>query len=222
MTIVLKALPRHQLIMLFFLIALCTVVELVLQLQEAGVIQTPRLRANLVDYAGFWPGLLYGWTPNYTAQPYVMFVSYAFIHAGLSHLISNMAVLYVLGRLVLQRVGGLGFGALYTASAMGGAGLFALLAREVSPMVGASGAVFGLAGGLLAWNYVDRFWAKRRLWPVLWIALGLVVLNIVHWWSTGGHLAWEAHLGGFLSGWVAALLIDPRSDPGGGEAADPS
>jgi membrane associated rhomboid family serine protease len=27
----------------------------------------------------------------------------------------------------------------------------------------------------------------------------------------GGQLAWETHLGGFVMGWIAALLIDPRS-----------
>lgn len=175
-----------------------------------GVFSGARLRATSVEYLGFWPGLLHGWTPNYPAQPYTMFASYAFLHAGPSHLLSNMVALYVLGVWVLDRVGPWGLLLLYGAAVLGGAGLFALTARGGAPMVGASGAVFGLAGGLLAWNYVDRFSARQRLWPVMGIALGLVGLNIVHWWSTDGHLAWQAHLGGGLAGWVAAFLIDPR------------
>jgi membrane associated rhomboid family serine protease len=35
-------------------------------------------------------------------------------------------------------------------------------------------------------------------------------LNIVLWWAMDGQLAWETHLGGFITGWIAAMLIDPR------------
>jgi membrane associated rhomboid family serine protease len=38
----------------------------------------------------------------------------------------------------------------------------------------------------------------------------LIALNLVMWWAMGGHLAWQTHLGGFIGGWVLALLIDPR------------
>ena len=30
-------------------------------------------------------------------------------------------------------------------------------------------------------------------------------------WALGGQLAWQTHLGGFIAGWVLAILIDPRS-----------
>lgn len=191
-----------------------------MQLGLWEVFPLARFRATCIEYLGFWPGLLAGWTPNYASQPYTMFVSYAFVHAGPSHLVSNMIAIYVLSGWVLDRVGARGFLLLYGLAALGGAGLFTLLAESFRPMVGASGAVFGLAGGLLAWNYVDRFSAQRRLSPVLWIALGLVALNIVHWWSTRGQLAWQTHLGGFAAGWIAALLIDPRSAPGRSDPAD--
>lgn len=205
----------------YLLIGLCCGIELMIQMGTWGVVPLARFRATCIEYLGFWPGLLAGWTPNYTAQPYTMFVSYAFVHAGPSHLLGNMLAIYVLSQAVLKRVGAWGFLALYGLAALGGAGLFTLLADSFRPMVGASGAVFGLAGGLLAWNYIDRFSAQRRLMPVLWIAIGLVALNIVHWWSTQGQLAWETHLGGFMTGWVAALLIDPRSKPEEGTVADP-
>ena len=77
-------------------------------------------------------------------------------------------------------------------------------------MVGASGALFGLAGGLLAWAYIDRFSAAQTLWPVLRVMLFLIALNLAMYWALDGLLAWQTHLGGFLVGWVAALLIDPR------------
>jgi len=94
---------------------------------------------------------------------------------------------------------------------IGGAAGFGLLADALSPMVGASGALFGLAGALLAWDYVDRFVGEYALWPVARAVLLLVGLNIVLWWAMNGLIAWETHLGGFVISWVAALIIDPRS-----------
>ncbi|MDC1399675.1 rhomboid family intramembrane serine protease [Yoonia sp.] len=78
-------------------------------------------------------------------------------------------------------------------------------------MVGASGALFGLIGGLLAWTYVDRFTYNEGLWPIARAVLILVALNLVLWWAMDGQLAWQTHLGGFIAGWVVALLIDPRA-----------
>lgn len=162
------------------------------------------------DYAGFWPGLLRSWTPNYPSQPYMMFLSYGFLHASWSHLLVNMITLYSMGRAVLDRVGLWGFTLLYVASILGGAAGFGLLANTLNPMVGASGALFGLIGGLLAWSYVDRFTFREALWPVARAALILIALNVVLWWVMDGHVAWQTHLGGFICGWVAALMIDPR------------
>jgi len=93
---------------------------------------------------------------------------------------------------------------------LAGALIFGLLARSTQPMVGASGGLFGLAGAVLAWSYIDRFNAQLRLWPVAWMILFLIALNLVLWWAMDGLLAWQTHLGGFIGGWVAALLINPR------------
>ena len=92
---------------------------------------------------------------------------------------------------------------------MGGAAGYALLSDSFSPMVGASGALFGLAGAILAWDYVDRFALQDRLWPVARAVALLIALNVALYFAMGGMLAWEAHLGGFVAGWIAALLIDP-------------
>lgn len=202
---------------LFGLIALCTGIEAALSLADAGLIGPARLRRLAYDYGGFWPGLLNGWTPNYTAQPWAMFLSYGFLHGGLAHLAVNMITLWSLGEAVLDRVGARGFALLYMAALLGGGAGYALLANSPTPMVGASGALFGLAGGLLAWTYVDRFTLRDRLWPVARAALLLLALNLVLWWVMKGQLAWETHLGGFVAGWVAALLIDPRAVGGQGK-----
>lgn len=195
---------------LIVVIVLCCLVEGLLQLADWGLIGSVRLRSVSYEYAGFWAGLLQSWTPNYPSQPYVMFLTYGFLHGGLLHLIVNMVTLWSLGLAVLDRVGVRGFLLLYIASLFGGAAGFALLASTLAPMVGASGALFGLAGGLLAWGYVDRFTLRQALWPVARAAGLLLLMNVVMWWALNGQLAWETHLGGFITGWLAAMLIDPR------------
>ena len=196
---------------LIAIIVICCLVEGLLQLADWQIITVARLRSLAYEYGGFWAGLLQSWSPNYPSQPYVMFLTYGFLHGGLLHLAVNMVTLWSLGQAVLDRVGVRGFILLYTASLLGGALGFALLASTLAPMVGASGALFGLAGGLLAWGYVDRFTLHEALWPVARAAGLLLTLNLVMWWALNGQLAWETHLGGFITGWLAAMLIDPRA-----------
>lgn len=206
---------------LVVLIVLCSGIEGILQLTDLGVIgaaQWRSLRGLVYDYGAFWPGLLGDWAPNYAAQPWVMFLSYGLLHGGLSHLLVNMLTLWSLGTAVLARVGVRGFMLVYLGAQAGGGLAFALLAQPFPPMVGASGALFGLAGAVLSWNYVDRYTHRERLWPVANAAVGLVVLNLLLWWAMSGQLAWETHLGGFVTGWIMALLADPR--PRDGDAGD--
>lgn len=198
-------------LVLWGLLVVPIVIEGVLSAADLGLVEPARLRRIVYDYGGFWPGILGSWQPNYALQPAVMFLSYGFLHTGPAHLLVNMITLWSLGRAALARVGGWRFCLLYLLSILGGAAGFALLSETVRPMVGASGALFGLAGALLAWNYVDRFAERVSLWPVARVAALLLLLNLVMWGAMGGLLAWQTHLGGFLAGWVAALLLDPRA-----------
>ena len=91
-----------------------------------------------------------------------MFISYSFLHAGLGHLIGNMLALAFLGQRAVERVGRGGFALLYVASMLGGGLAFGLLAHTAAPMIGASGAVFGLAGGWVVWHWQDLRAAPDR------------------------------------------------------------
>jgi membrane associated rhomboid family serine protease len=42
------------------------------------------------------------------------------------------------------------------------------------------------------------------------VAAFLIAMNVTMYWALDGLLAWQTHLGGFISGWILALLIDPR------------
>ncbi|MEM1300949.1 MAG: rhomboid family intramembrane serine protease [Pseudomonadota bacterium] len=93
-------------------------------------------------------------------------LTYGFLHGGPGHMAVNVLTPWSLGRAVTDRVGIRGFAILCCALILAGAAASGLIAETFQPMVGASGPLCGLAGGLLAWNYVDRFTFREGLWPV--------------------------------------------------------
>jgi len=200
-------------LVVWVLIGICVGTELFLTGADWGVYGSPRWRPLAYQNGGFWIGLLGDWKPNFQWQPVTMFATYGFLHSGLTHLIVNMFTLFTLGTIIVGRIGQRRFAALYLASIVGGGVGFAILSNAPQPMVGASGALFGLMGALSAWEYVDRFTAEEKLWPVLRLVLILIAFNLILWWAMNGQLAWETHLGGFVFGWIFANLIDPRSRP---------
>jgi membrane associated rhomboid family serine protease len=192
-----------------WLVGLTCLAEVVLTLAEAGGLGGLGLRRWLVLHGAFWNGLLADWEAIYPFQRELMFVTYALLHGGLLHLIGNMVAVLALGGIVVARIGQKGFLFLYVISAIGGAAGFALLSSSETPMVGASGAVFGLIGAWKFWEWQMRRHLGSPMTPLLQFMLGLVVLNVVLWLALSGLLAWEAHLGGFIAGVVFAAIVTP-------------
>lgn len=135
-----------------------------------------------------------------------------FLHSDFMHIIFNMWALWLFGPTLERRFGTLSFASLYLAAGLNGAALFHLVGRT-GPAVGASGAIFGLFGALLAASYRQRHTPAGRavfgqlmLLLVLNLSLPLIVPRI----------AWEAHLGGLVAGFVLAAVWDrmPRRVPG--------
>jgi rhomboid protease GluP len=196
----------------------CILPELALLGADLGLWGSPRWRGIAYAHGAFWVGLLHGWRPNYAGQPAAMFVTYGFLHGGLVHLLFNTVTLVSLGAAVIARVGQARFLVLYGTALLGGGAGFALLSRAPQPMVGASGALFGLAGALVAWAAAEaaagergaaaraRALARGLVWP----AALLVALNLVMFLAASGALAWEAHLGGFVVGLALAPLLARR------------
>jgi membrane associated rhomboid family serine protease len=193
------------------IMAICICVEAVLQLADYDIIDVFRLRRLAYENGGFWPGLLQDWTPNYALQPVAMFLTYGFLHGGLLHLTVNMLTLYSLGSAVADRVGELRFLVIYVASILGGAIGFGLLAPTLRPMVGASGALFGLAGAIVAWDFLEQMGQGEVPVRTLRVLAFLVALNLILWWAMDGQLAWETHLGGFIAGALAGTAFARRS-----------
>ncbi|MFO8127313.1 rhomboid family intramembrane serine protease, partial [Yoonia sp.] len=192
---------------LLCIIVVCVVAEAVLQGADHGLWGSTHWRGTAYQDGGFWPGLLDNWQPKYPGQPVVMFASYGFLHGGALHLLVNMITLASLGLLVIERVGQWRFALIYTLSLLGGAVGFAVLSSTMQPMVGASGALFGLVGALTGWEYTARRQMRAGIGPVLRVVGLLILLNLVMYWAMSGGLAWQTHLGGFLAGWAASLWL---------------
>ena len=182
------------------LIALCVGIELALQLSDRGWLLRPGLRALAYEYGAFWAPLLRGWQPNYALQPWTMFASYALLHGGLWHLVFNMVTLWSLGLALAREDGAWGMAGLLAAGVLGGGVAHGLLSTAPNPMVGLSGGLFGLMGGLVWLRLRDAVAGRMTFGPVWRIVLVLVAINLVTWWALDGRLAWEAHLGGTLAG----------------------
>lgn len=136
------------------------------------------------------------------SQPWTI-VSAMFIHDGIFHILFNMLTLYFFGMYVLALVGETRFFLVYFIGGIVGNALFMLLAPG-QIAVGASGAIFAL-GGVLA-VLVPRL--KVMIFPIpvpvdLWISIliSFFVLIVV----TG--VAWQAHLGGLLTGLAAGYIF---------------
>jgi membrane associated rhomboid family serine protease len=148
--------------------------------------------------------------------------TYQFLHGGWDHLIGNMVVLVLVGRLVECAVGSGRFILAYLVTGAA-AGLFYTLVRHGSSasLVGASGAIAGVMG-LFAVIFAGRrlrffysviafvgFATLPALWLLpYWIAWELLQLALSH----GSHVAYEAHVGGLVSGALIGLLL--RGLPG--------
>lgn len=177
--------------------------EFLMVASDLGLTGSVRWRSLVLQYGGFWPGLMRDWQPNFGSQPWTMFFSYSVLHAGFMHLLGNMLMLLWIGQGLVARTGQIGFALLWLCSALGGAMMFGALTSTPTPMVGASGCVFGLIGAVVVFDYI----LPGKYAKALGITLTLVVLNIVMLVVEGGLLAWQTHLGGYLTGALAAFVL---------------
>lgn len=182
--------------------------ELFLQAADAGLLGSTRWRLAAYSHGALWAGLLQGWRPNFTGQATTMFLTYGFLHSGLLHLLGNIAGIACFGSASLERLGGRRFVLLYLICLLGGALAFVALSDSFRPMVGASGAVYGLAAAWIYWDMrarQERGETLSRTWINLALLLGA---NGLSWYLLAGELAWQTHLGGAFMGWVGCWYFD--------------
>jgi len=126
-------------------------------------------------------------------------ITSGFLHASLIHIGFNMLLLYFLGRLLEPALGTSRFLALYFASLLAGS-LGALILEPNSLGIGASGAIFGLAGA----TFVI---ARGRGMDALAGQIGfLIVFNLIFSFASP-RISIGAHVGGLIGGVICALAI---------------
>lgn len=135
-------------------------------------------------------------------------VAYMFLHASLIHLLVNMYSLYILGSSIENFLGRWKFIIIYLVSGICG-GLLSAATGSNTISVGASGAIFGLAGALLYFGYHYRTYLgeaiKRQIIPV-------IIINLIIGYLVAG-IDNFGHIGGLIGGILCtmALGVDGKS-----------
>jgi len=172
------------------LIAINVIVYLIEISAGGGGLNAPSQRI-VVDYGLFGPFVSEG-------EVYRLVTS-GFLHASLIHIGFNMLLLFFLGRLLEPALGTWRFLALYFASLLAGS-LGALILEPNSLGIGASGAIFGLAGA----TFVI---ARGRGMEALAGQIGfLIVFNLIFSFASP-NISIGAHVGGLIGGVICGLAI---------------
>ena len=126
-------------------------------------------------------------------------VTAAFLHFGILHLAVNMYSLFYAGTLLEALIGRWRFALLYLASGIAGsAGAILWSPNEIT--VGASGAIFGILGGLFVLERRGSISTGGQI-------AGLIVLNLIITFSFASYISVGAHVGGLIAGVVLMLLL---------------
>lgn len=158
-----------------------------------------------------------GLTPEeWTSEPWTLLTS-VFMHHNFWHIIFNMLALYLLGRSLCMLIGDKWFLILYFAGGIVGSFFCVLLSPSNALVAGASGAVFaiGAAFAVMAPKLrviVFPIPAPVPLWgAIVGIFVLLTVIPLIERYAYGySHIAWEAHLGGFILGLVLGYYLRRR------------
>lgn len=193
---------------LWLLVGVMALIEIVLSASDSGLIGATEWRLVAYKHGAFWQPLFSGAVAQiFPGQTVSMFVTHAFLHGGLTHLLLNCVILLALGKTVSEKVGPGKTLMILLASAIAGAAVFGFISSSNAPMIGASGAVFGLLGVWQIWDYQLRRRMGAPIQPFLGSILALVLANVLIFLLLAGGLAWEAHLGGWIAGALAAATF---------------
>ncbi len=154
----------------------------------------------MLEHGAAYPERIFG------EHEYWRLLTAAFLHFGFPHLFNNMVMLACAGPILEREVGHFRFLLLYLVSAAGGSALSVFMMEwkgDYAVSAGASGAIFGVVGGIL-WlvirsrgHYAGITIRRMILMIVLCLFAGI---------STGGVDNW-GHLGGLAAGFLSGVLL---------------
>ena len=227
-----KTMITYAIIIANFLVFIIT---LIYESQILGSSSYLIQNGNMIfEHAGLGFRALY-LTPEYLSQSYTLFTS-MFLHNDFLHIFGNMIIFFFMGIAFEERIGWKKFITIYLITGVCGALTEAAINfmspaqfANVSvieqtyidmggiPMVGASGAIFGILGAF-AFSYphdkvivpvpLGIFSILARV-KVIWAAMlfGGMQFFLVAVFSNNGNVAYFAHLGGLASGFILAAIM---------------
>ncbi|MBN9569436.1 MAG: rhomboid family intramembrane serine protease [Alphaproteobacteria bacterium] len=201
----------------------------------------PSLQDGIIGNYAFYPARYsaayltsHAVAPGSLAGQAIPFISYVFLHADLGHLAINCLWLLAIGPVVARAWGTFSFLIFFFFCAVAAASAhLAFNWGSDAPVIGASGAISGLMGAA-----IRMLWATRRNGAGLQLAplLSRPIVAFTLFWIGANVLAgltglgagvevrliaWQAHIGGYLTGLLLAALFDRWSRPSG-EVPHPS
>jgi len=204
----------HKPIVTYVIIGLCVLVFL---LQLGSV--TYKTGQLFYSY-GLVPSVLMGHKELpfdlYTIPSYLTIFTSMFMHGGFMHLIGNMLYMWIFADNIEDSLGPLNFLIFYLLAGVGAAmtQVFMDVNSQV-PMIGASGAIGGVLGAYLI-NYPNAkvlvlipfgFFSQLLKIKALYVLGFWFILQFI---SSGGGVAYAAHIGGFISGVVLILFFNKK------------
>jgi membrane associated rhomboid family serine protease len=128
-----------------------------------------------------------------------------FLHAGLLHIAFNAYALWLFGSMIESNLGKTRFVLIYFVTGFLASAASYAFGPVQSLAVGASGAIFGIFGAFIAYNYRRRHLAMASA-NLRWAAT-LLVLNAFLAFGFGA-IDWRAHLGGLVAGIAAGFVAE--------------
>ncbi|RZS88981.1 membrane associated rhomboid family serine protease [Phyllobacterium myrsinacearum] len=206
--------------------AICAAVFLV----ETYVLTEAQDNNFLLDYA-FIPARFSQFGGWHSPAAWLTAITYSFMHGSFAHIALNMVWLAAFGSPLAARIGPLRTSLFWIVTAVAAVMMhFAIYPDSQIPLVGASGAISGMMGAAARFGFRRSTQRNSAAFtgPILPIAVALqtrtVLVFVAVWFITNigtglfavvpgesATIAWEAHIGGFLIGFLGIALFD-RSD----------
>ncbi len=142
------------------------------------------------------------------------FITYAFLHGGIAHLVGNMLFLYIFGNNVNDKMGHVGYLAFYLSGGIISGVAYTMMDPGTLPIVGASGAIAAVTGAYLVLFprssitvfYMFFFIGSFEV-PSFWFILFFFAQDLFLNFAGDGGVAHTAHIGGTVFGAIVCFAL---------------
>jgi membrane associated rhomboid family serine protease len=211
---------RHFPLVTVILIAL----NLFIFLQQA--LSTPLQMENIILHYGFTPALLTERVESLSLLGFLYppLLTATFLHGSWFHVISNMLYLWIFGDNIEDRLGHFRFLLFYLISGVAANLIYYVTAiNSPIPLVGASGAIAGILGAyfitfpkakITTLIFVFIFIFIRKIPATFFLFFWFIVQifnGVLNAGATGSSVAWWAHIGGFIIGFLLMPLLKKKN-----------